>query len=90
MKPPLPKISGRSGFVRQAKNWSVKGRIECVKILGIQIILDYAKPFAEPLEMNDLALSEESNGVNNVRVIYHSQNIVIGGAGFLLCCKIFR
>ena len=46
--------------------------------------------FAEPLEMNDLALSEESNGVNNVGVIYHSQNIVIGGAGFLLCCKIFR
>lgn len=46
--------------------------------------------FAEPLEMHDLTLSEKSYGVDNVRVVYHSQNIVIGGAGFLLCRKIFR
>lgn len=46
--------------------------------------------FAEPLKMHDLTLSEKSYGINNIRVVYHSKNIVIGSAGFLLCRKIFR
>lgn len=90
MKPPLPKNLEKSGFVYATKIWSVKGRIKCVKILGIKIILDYAQAFAEPLKMHDLTLPEESYGIDDVGIVYHSQNIVIGGAGLLFCSKIFR
>ena len=46
--------------------------------------------FAEPLKMHDLTLPEESYGIDDVGIVYHSQNIVIGGAGLLFCSKIFR
>lgn len=52
MKPPLPKNLEKSGFVYATKIWSVKGRIKCVKILGIKIILDYAQTFAEIINLS--------------------------------------
>ena len=46
--------------------------------------------FAKPLKMHDLTLSEESYRVDNIGVVNHSKDIVIGGSCFLLCCKVLR
>ena len=38
--------------------------------------------------MHQLALAEELEGLADVGVVYHSEQIVVGHAGFLLCCNL--
>lgn len=41
--------------------------------------------FTESLKMNHFSCTEKSDGICNLRdVAYHTENIVIGGTGFLL------
>lgn len=48
------------------------------------MILQNSQSFAEALEVNDFPLSQVADGITYLRVSYHPQDIVIGGAGFLL------
>ncbi len=50
------------------------------------MILNMTECFAETLEMDDLPFTKITNGVTNVRIFHHPQNIVIGCAGLLFCC----
>ncbi len=43
---------------------------------------------AEALEVDDLPLSQEADDVVDIWVITETQDIVIGEAGFLLCCQV--
>ena len=61
----------------------IKFRIDRVKILAVEIILDESERFAESLIMYDLAFSQEADRVENIRVIAHADDVIIGGAGFL-------
>lgn len=54
------------------------------------MILQNSQSFAEALEVNDFPLSQVADGITYLRVSYHPQDIVIGGAGFLLCCNCER
>ena len=40
--------------------------------------------------MDDLPFTQKTDGRDHVRVVHQTQNIVIGGAGFLLCCDAVR
>lgn len=44
--------------------------------------------FAEPLEMHDFPCAQEADRVADFLVMDEAKDIVIGGAGFLLCCHI--
>ena len=68
----------------------IKGRIESVEILGVQPVGEDAQALAEALEMDDLPFTQKTDGRDHVRVVHQTQNIVIGGAGFLLCCDAVR
>ena len=65
----------------------VKGRIEIVDILFVQFVFGQAQSLAEALEVDDLPLPQEADHVVHIRVITETQDIVIGEAGFLLCCN---
>lgn len=54
------------------------------------MLLDIPESLAEPLEVDDLPLSQEADGIADLRVFYHPQDVVVGGAGFLLCCQILK
>ena len=60
----------------------IKFRIDRVKILAVEIILDESERFAESLIMYDLAFSQETDRVEDVRVVAHADDVIIGGAGF--------
>ena len=53
----------------------------------IHLGLGQFEGFAEPLEVDDLPLPQEADHVVHIRVITETQDIVIGEAGFLLCCN---
>ena len=63
----------------------VVGRIDGVEILGIQIVLGNAEGVGEALIVNDLAGSKKFDGLPDIRVVGQTENVVIGGARFLLC-----
>ena len=63
---------------------SVKGGIEGVKIFAVEIILCDAQRVAEALEVHQLALAQEFDGVAHVGVVDQAQDVVVGHAGLLL------
>ena len=64
----------------------VKAGIEGIKVPAVQTFLEAAQGFTESLEMNDLPFPEEADGIAHIRLLHQTQNVVVGGAGFLLCC----
>ncbi len=68
----------------------VEGRIEGIEVAAVQMILDIPQGFTEPLEVDDLPLPQETDGIADIVVFNHAQDVVVGGAGFLLCCQIFK
>ena len=54
------------------------------------MVLNVPQGFAETLEVDDLPLPQKPDGIAYFRVFYNTQDIVIGGAGFLLCCQILE
>ena len=70
---------------------TVKTRVKRIKVFGIQLLLDAPKSFPEALEMHHLAGAEEADGVRNLGNIFDDpENIVVGGAGLLLCRQILK
>ena len=67
----------------------IKFRVDGVEVLAVQILLDESERFTESLIMYDLAFSQETDRVEDVRVVAHAEDVVIGGAGFLFRCHIF-
>ena len=62
----------------------VERRIAGVEILGVEVILCDAEGFSEPLEMDDLALSEEADRVADIGIVGETKDIVVGRARLLL------
>jgi hypothetical protein len=65
---------------------SVEFRVECVKVLGIQIILNDPERFAESLEVDDFARTQEFDRFSYIGIVNETKNIIINGSRFLLCC----
>ena len=67
----------------------IKRRIECVEILFVKLICCEAESFAETLKMNNFSCAQEFNRFYYIGIVNKAENIVIGGACFLLRCKVF-
>ena len=72
------------------KGLSVKRGVHKVDVFLVHPVLRQPQTLTEALEMNDLARSEEFNDVVDVGIIGKTQNVVICGAGFLLCGDLVR
>ena len=46
--------------------------------------------FAKALEVYDLPLPQKLDDVIDIRIVAEAEDIVIGRAGFLLCCQILK
>ena len=68
----------------------VKGRVDGVDIFLIHPLRSQTQGFAEALEMDHLAFPEETDDVVDIRIVAQAENVVIGGAGLLLCCDFIR
>ena len=68
----------------------IKSRVEGVEILGVKVILGDAEGFTEPLEVDNLPLAEEADRIADLRVLDEAEDVVVGGAGFLLRCGLVR
>ena len=64
----------------------IKAGIEVVDVFLIQPFLRQPQRLTEALEVHDLPGPEELDGVADVRVVGKAENVVVGNAGFLLCC----
>lgn len=68
----------------------VECRIAGVEIFRIEVILSNAESFSETLEVNNFALSQESDGILHIGIISKTENVIIGGSCLLLCCNLKR
>ena len=69
----------------------IKFRVKGIEVFGVQLILDNAESFAKTLEMYDFPGAKELYGFIDIRIIPDkAEDIVIGGAGFLFGCHIFK
>lgn len=64
----------------------VKAGIEGIEVPAVQTVLETAQGFTESLEVDDLPFPEEAERIAHIRLLHQTQDIVVGGAGFLLCC----
>ena len=62
----------------------VKGRVEGVKILAVELIGQQAQILTEALVVHYLACPEEAYRVDNVRVVAEPQDVVVGCSSLLL------
>lgn len=68
----------------------IKSRIEGVEIAAVQVILHVTEGFAEPLEVNYLPFPKEADGIADILVLHHAEDVVVGDAGFLFCRQILK
>ena len=65
-------------------NWFIKRRVKSVEIAAVQMILNDAETFPEPLEMDDFPCPEEFNGIIDIRIVFDQpEDIIVGSSGFL-------
>jgi len=86
-------VSGEflSAFFAGGGAWRVKRRVKCVKVFGVKLFLYASERFTESLEVNNLSCPQEADWVGNLwNVADNTENIVIGGTGFLLWCDLVR
>lgn len=76
--------------MRQSLCLFIKRRVRKIDIFLIHLIFGKGYGFAKPLEMDNLPLTEESNHVGDIRIVTHTQNVVVCDARLLLGSHIFR
>lgn len=63
----------------------IKARIKSIEIFCIQLFLNRTKCLTKTLEMHNFSCPKETDRVSNLRNIsYHTEDIIISGACFLL------
>lgn len=62
----------------------VKAGVERIEILAVETVGGDAQPFAEALVVDNFALTEKPERLENVRIIDQAKQIVICGTRFLL------
>ena len=68
----------------------IKGRVKGIEVPAVQMVLDVAQDFTETLEMDDLPFPQEPDGIADLRVFHHAEDIVIGDTRFLFCSKVLE
>lgn len=62
----------------------VKRRIGHIVIFAVQLIGGYPQSLTKALIMDDLPLPQELDWLDNIRIVYQAQNVVIGDPRLLL------
>ena len=62
----------------------VKRGVECVEILAVELILNDSHSIAESLEMDYLALTEETERIGYIGIIRKTDEVIVGHASLLL------
>lgn len=62
----------------------VKFGIERIKVAFVELVGQQPQVFAEALIVHDLTFAQKADRVLHVRVVRQPQDIVVGGARFLL------
>lgn len=68
----------------------VEIRVVCVVILAVQVVKNQAKAFTETLIVYNLSFAQIADRVTDFRIFDEAKNIIVGKAGFLLCCYLVR
>ena len=69
---------------------SVKLGVIRVEILVVQAVLNQPHTLAEALEVHDFSFPQKTDGVSHVRIVAETEDVVVGGAGFLLRRHVLR
>ena len=59
-------------------------RIADIEVLRIEFFLKQAECLAEPLEVYNFPLAQETDRIADFGIFDHAENIIVGSAGFLL------
>ena len=62
----------------------VKGGVAGVEVLAVEAVLGRVEGLGKALVVDDLALAEEFQGVTDVGIVDHAEQVVVGHAGLLL------
>ena len=68
----------------------IERRIHIVNIFLAYPVLGQTQALTETLEVHDLPLPQEPNGVVDIGIVTKAKDVVIGDAGLLLCCDLVR
>lgn len=68
----------------------VKCRVKGIEVAAVQMVLNVPEGFTKALEVNDFPFPQEADGIADIVVFDHAEDVVVGGAGFLLCRQIFK
>lgn len=68
----------------------IECRVECIKVFAAQIILSDAQTLTKALVVYNLSGTQEADRISDLRILYQTKDIIIGGAGFLPCCNHVR
>ncbi len=98
IRPVWNRSNSRSRGRRPREPWFFDGKgrslieagIHIIYILLVQAVLHQPQCFAEALEMDDFPGAKEPDGVGDIWIVAHAQDIVVGKAGLLLCCDRVR
>ena len=87
------RLEGRTSRLLLFAAWplsGIEGWVEGIEVAAVQMVLNITQGFPEPLEMDDLPLPQETDGITHIVVLDHAQDVVVGGAGLLLWCDLVR
>lgn len=91
---PLPRGEGREDGDAAHRSKSlfhavfVKRGVAGIEIACIHALLHHSHCLAEPLEVDNLPLPQIADGIDDIRIIRKTQDVIIGRTSLLLGCKI--
>ena len=56
----------------------------------VQVVLEHSEGLTESLEVNNLSFAQETDWIADFRILYKTEDIIVGCAGFLLGGHIFH
>ena len=71
-------------MLRVNRKLFIERRVEGIEVFGIKLISCDSQALTEALEVDDLPLPQELDWLDNIRIVYHAQNVVIGDPRLLL------
>ena len=75
------------GVFRAADRDLIKCRVVQIDIFRVHLFFAQAQALTKALEVYDLTFTQKTDDVVYIGVVTQTENIVVGFAGLLLCCK---
>lgn len=79
----------RCAFSRFSLRTFIKAGVKGIEILFVESVSSKSQTLAEALIVYNLSCTQEFDCVTYIRVVNKSENVVVGGTGFLFRSKVF-